>query len=482
MTHADSQPAATPLISRRHWLSTTSAGFGALALAGLTAGANAANEGERGAVRPPVPESTGPTSRIAPHFTPRAKRVVFLFMRGGPSQMETFDYKPRLQADNGKPSPSGVKNMKLLGSQWKFAQHGASGMHISELMPHTARLANDLCLLNGMKTDHLNHPEASDQMHTGSFQFERPSLGSWVLYGLGTENENLPGFVSIKPPVTLGGARYYGSSFLPPVYQGLPIGTMDQAMTKAKLSNTEHPLLSREAQRKQLDLLAAANRDFAAERGDSSGAIDAVVRSYESAYRMQQELPQLLDLSKETQYTLDLYGASPTAGATTDFGRQCLTARRLLESGVRFVELTHDNWDHHAGVAKSMPQKCQQIDKPIAGLLADLKQRGLLEDTLVVWGGEFGRSPDDPTNDGRGHNKDGFTMWMAGGGVRGGLTHGATDEHGFRAVDGIVHTHDLHATILHLLGLDHEKLTYRYGGRDFRLTDVHGRVVREVIA
>lgn len=456
-------PAGAPLLSRRHWLSSTAAGFGALALAGLTAG-----------------KASAAGSQISPHFAPRAKRVVFLFMRGAPSQMETFDYKPRLQADNGKPSPSGVKNMKLLGSQWKFAQRGRSGLWISDLMPHTARMADDLCILNGMKTDHLNHPEASDQMHTGSFQFERPSLGSWVLYGLGTENDNLPGFVSIKPPVILGGARYYGSAFLPPAYQGLPVGTMDQPMVKSKLSNTVHPTLSREAQRKQLDLLAAANRDFAGQRGDASGAIDGVIRSYESAYRMQQEMPQLLDLTHETQPTLDLYGAS--AGPTVDFGRQCLTARRLLEAGVRFVELTHDNWDHHAGVAKLMPSRSEQIDKPIAGLLADLKQRGLLEDTLVVWGGEFGRSPDDPTNDGRGHNKDGFTMWLAGGGTRGGMVHGATDEHGFRAVDGIVHTHDLHATILHLLGLDHEKLTYRYGGRDFRLTDVHGRVVKDVLA
>jgi len=461
-------PQRNALLSRRHWLRTTGAGFGALALAGLTAAEQ--------------PARAATSSAIAPHFAPRAKRVVFLFMRGAPSQMETFDYKPKLQADNGKPSPSGVKNMKLLGSQWKFAQRGRSGLWISDLLPETARMADELCVLNGMKTDHLNHPEASDQMHTGSFQFERPSLGSWVLYGLGSENENLPGFVSIKPPVILGGARYYGSAFLPPAYQGLPIGTMDQAMAKAKLSNTQHPTLAREAQRRQLDLLAAANRDFAAEQGDASGAIDGVIRSYESAYRMQQEMPRLLDLSGETQATLDLYGADATSGNTVDFGRQCLTARRLLEAGVRFVELTHDNWDHHAGVAKSMPAKCGQIDKPIAGFLADLKQRGLLDDTLVVWGGEFGRSPDDPTNDGRGHNKDGFTMWLAGGGVRGGYAHGATDEHGFRAVDGIVHTHDLHATILHLLGLDHEKLTYRYGGRDFRLTDVHGRVVREVIA
>jgi len=461
-------PQREPLLSRRHWLSTTGAGFGAIAFAGLAAA-------ER-------PARAAAGSAIAPHFAPRAKRVVFLFMRGAPSQMETFDYKPRLQADNGKPSPSGVKNMKLLGSQWKFAQRGRSGLWISDLLPETARMADELCVLNGMKTDHLNHAEASDQMHTGSFQFERPSLGSWVLYGLGSENENLPGFVSIKPPVILGGARYYGSAFLPPAYQGLPIGTMDQAMAKAKLSNTQHPTLSREAQRRQLDLLAAANRDFAAEQGDASGAIDGVIRSYESAYRMQQEMPRLLDLSGETQATLNLYGADTASGNSIDFGRQCLTARRLLEAGVRFVELTHDNWDHHAGVAKSMPAKCGQIDKPIAGFLADLKQRGLLEDTLVVWGGEFGRSPDDPTNDGRGHNKDGFTMWLAGGGTRGGYAHGATDEHGFRAVDGIVHTHDLHATILHLLGLDHEKLTYRYGGRDFRLTDVHGRVVREVIA
>ena len=449
-------------MSRRDWLRSASAGFGYLALAGMADSRAAAESGV-----------------VAPHFTPRAKRVVFLYMRGGPSQMETFDYKPRLQADNGQPSPTG-KNMKLLGSQWKFAQHGKSGLWVSELMPHTARLADELCVLKAVTTDHTNHPEASDQLHTGSFQFERPSIGSWVLYGLGSENENLPGFVSLKPPVQWGGARYYGCAFLPPAYQGLPIGTMTEAMAKAKLPNTSHPSLARTAQRRQLDLLAESNREFAARSGDLAGEVEGVIRSYESAFRMQSDLPKLLDLSGETQATLDRYGV--TQGETVDFGRQCLTARRLLESGVRFVELTHDNWDHHASVAKLMPLRCRQVDQPIAALLEDLKQRGLLDDTLVIWGGEFGRTPDDPTNDGRGHNKDGFTVWLAGGGVRGGMAHGQTDDHGFRAVDGQVHMHDLHATILHLLGLDHEKLTYRYGGRDFRLTDVHGRVVKEIIA
>lgn len=448
-------------MSRRDWLRSVSAGFGFLALAGMAASRAAA-------------ESVG-----APHFSPRAKRVVFLYMRGGPSQMETFDYKPRLQTDNGKPSPTG-KNMKLLGSQWKFAQHGESGLWVSELMPHTARLADELCVLKAVTTDHTNHPEASDQLHTGSFQFERPSIGSWVLYGLGNENENLPGFISLKPPVQWGGARYYGCAFLPPAYQGLPIGTMTEAMAKATLSNTNHPRLAGDAQRRQLDLLAESNREFAARSGDSAGVVEGVIRSYESAFRMQSDLPKLLDLSRETQATLERYGA--TQGETVDFGRQCLTARRLLEAGVRFVELTHDNWDHHAGVAKLMPLRCRQVDRPIAALLEDLKQRGLLDDTLVIWGGEFGRTPDDPTNDGRGHNKDGFTMWLAGGGVRRGIAHGQTDDYGFREVDGRVHMHDLHATILYLLGLDHEKLTYRYGGRDFRLTDVHGRVVKEIIA
>jgi hypothetical protein len=449
-------------ISRRAMLQSASAGFGYLALRGL-AGSDAARA----------------ATSAATHFAPRAKRVVFLFMRGGPSQMETFHHKPRLQADHGKPSPAN-KNMKLLASQWKFAQYGQSGLPVSDLLPHTARMADELCLLHACTTDHTNHAEASDQLHTGTFQFERPSLGAWVHYGLGSENDDLPGFVSIKPPVQWGGARYYGCAFLPPAHQGLPLGTMTEAMTKARLTNAAHPSLAAAAQRRQLDLLAAANRDFAASTGDADGQIDGVIRSYESAFRMQQELPRLLDLSRETAGTLSMYGVDRPE--TNDFGRQCLTARRLLESGVRFVELTHDNWDHHASVAKLMPSRCSQIDRPIAGLLEDLKRRGMLEDTLVVWGGEFGRTPDDPTNDGRGHNKDGFTMWLAGGGVRRGFAYGDTDEHGFKAVEGAVHVHDLHATILHLLGLDHERLTFRYGGRDFRLTDVHGRVVREILA
>jgi uncharacterized protein (DUF1501 family) len=452
--------------SRRAWLRRTSAGFGSLAFAAMAAEQKA--------------RAAATTTPSATHHRARAKRVVFLYMRGGPCQMETFDYKPRLQADSGKPSPHN-KTMKLLGSQWKFAQHGASGQWVSDLFAQTARHADELCVLKAVTTDHTNHPEASDQLHTGSFQFERPSLGAWVVYGLGSENENLPGFVSLKPPVQWGGARYYGCAFLPAANQGLPVGTMTEGMNKARLANTAHPTLSREAQRRQLDLLAAANCEFAAREGDADGAIDGVLKSYEAAFRMQADLPLLLDVEKtETAATLQRYGIG--AGPTDDFGRQCLTARRLLEAGVRFVELTHDNWDHHAGVAANMPLRSRQVDQPIAALLDDLKRRGLLEDTLVVWGGEFGRTPDDLTNDGRGHNKDGFTMWLAGGGVRGGFSHGLTDEHGFRAVDGAVHMHDLHATILHLLGLNHERLTYRYGGRDFRPTDVHGRVVREILA
>lgn len=455
--------------SRREWLRRTAVGFGA----GFGSLAFSAWAGLQS-----LGTTRAATDGATPHFTPRAKRVVFLFMRGGPSQMETFDYKPRLQADDGKPSPTG-KNMKLLGSQWKFAQHGASGQWVSELFSHTARHADELCVLKAVTTDHTNHPEASDQLHTGSFQFERPSLGSWVVYGLGSENDNLPGFVSLKPPVQWGGARYYGCGFLPAANQGLPVGTMTEPMAKASLSNTAHPSLTRDAQRRQLDLLAANNREFAARAGDADGAIDGVLNSYEAAFRMQADLPRLLNVqSDETAATLAHYGVGQSH--TDDFGRQCLAARRLLEAGVRFVELTHDNWDHHAGVATNMPLRSRQVDRPIAALLDDLKRRGLLDDTLVVWGGEFGRTPDDPTNDGRGHNKDGFTMWLAGGGVRGGLSYGTTDEYGFRAVDGAVHMHDLHASILHLLGLDHEKLTYRYGGRDFRLTDVHGRVVNEL--
>jgi hypothetical protein len=451
------------LHSRRRFLQSASAGFGWLAFAGLSS-AQAARE-------------TNPLAPKAGHHPAKAKRVIFLCMRGGPSQMETFDYKPKLNADDGKPSKN--KNQKFFGSQWAFRQYGESGLRVSDLMRHTAAHADRLCVLNGMHTDSNEHGAALTQMHTGSFQFHRPSIGSWALYGLGSDNRNLPGFISIKPPVILGGARNYNSAFLPTIYQGTPIGTMTKPVAKAVVPNLSNSRISKTAQRRQLDFLQSANRDVVTRQGDSP--VEGLIQTYELAFRMQSELPAAMDISGETQTTLDLYGIGD-GKRTDDFGRQCLLARRLAESGVRFIELTHDNWDHHGGVATNMPLRCEQVDQPMAALLTDLEQRGLLEDTLVLWGGEFGRTPDDPRGDGRGHNNKGFTMFAAGGGVKSGLTYGATDEYSYEAVEGRVHVHDLHATILHLLGLNHERLTYRYAGRDFRLTDVYGEVVREIIA
>ena len=448
--------------SRRSLLKTASTGFGYLAFAGLATSAAAAEQ--------------GPLSVKAPHFAPRAKRVIFMCMRGGPPHMETFDPKPRLTADHGKPGKN--KNSKLLGARWKFQQHGESGLPVVELLPETAKHADKLCVLRGMHTDNENHPQALEQLHTGSFQFIRPSLGSWTLYGLGTENQNLPGFISINPLTTLGGLRYYSSSFLPAAYSATLLGDAARPTNSPKVGDLGSPRLTRDAQRRQLDLLQAMNRDLQRISGDDR--VDGVIESYELAFRMQDALPQVMDTSTESKETLDLYGIG--APGTNTFGSQCLLARRFAEAGVRFIEITHTDWDFHGFLSTLMVKNCTSIDRPIAGLLTDLDRRGLLADTLVVWGGEFGRTPEDPTTDGRGHNNKGYSMWLAGGGVRGGFAYGATDDYGYEAIDGKVHTHDLHATLLHLLGLDHERLTYRYGGRDFRLTDVHGRVVKEILA
>ncbi len=458
MTNTNSPRA---LLSRRDCLKSASAGFGMLALAGLCQ----------------EQADAGPLALKQPHFQPTAKRVIFLCMRGGPSQMESFDYKPKLNADNLKPGRN--NGSKLFGSQWKFSQHGDSGAWVSELFPHMAGRADELCIVNSMHTDNNNHPQALEQMHTGSFQFVRPSIGSWVLYGLGSENNNLPGFISLNPLKALGGSRYYASAFLPAAYQATSIGEAGKNIKAARIGNLESPRLTATGQRRQLDLLQSMNRRFAAEQsGDSQ--LEGVIESFELAFRMQKDLPQVMDLSGETKSTLDAYGIDK--GATDNFGRQCLLARRFAEAGVRFIELTDTDWDHHGFVSRLMPQAAKRVDQPVAALLNDLKVRGMLDDTLVVWGGEFGRTPDDPTQDGRGHNHKGYTTWLAGGGVKGGMTWGRTDEHGYEAVENKVHLHDLHATILHAIGLDHERLTYRYAGRDFRLTDVHGQVVRELFA
>ena len=460
--------------TRRDLLKGLSCGFGYAALASLAAEEAAAAVGPgRGQGR-----QLNALAPLQPHFPARAKRVIFLCMRGGPSHVDTFDYKPQLAVDTGKPAP-GQKNRKLMHSPWKFQQHGDRGQWISSLFPHVARHADELCMLNGMHADVPSHPECFVQLHTGSFQFVRPSMGAWVLYGLGSENANMPGFITLNPPSRVGGAQNYGSSFLPAVYQGTRIGQLGQSLKSATVGNLKNPRLDRSQQRRQIDFVQSLNRGLV-EKRQSDEQLESVIESYELAFRMQSELPRVLSLSQETAATQKAYGID--AGPTDNFGRQCLLARRLAESGVRFIELSHANWDQHGGLQKRLTANCRAVDRPIAALLDDLKQRGMLHDTLVVWGGEFGRTPHVKKADGRDHNSSGFTFWMAGGGVRGGMAHGTTDEYGIEAVGGKVHFHDLHATMLHLLGLNHKQLTYRYAGRDFRLTDVFGNVVTEILA
>lgn len=455
--------------SRRTALQTAASGFGYLAFSALAAWAE-----EK------VAEKSRPLARKPPHFPARAKRVVFLCMDGGPSHLDTFDYKPQLTRDNGKEIGFGrVPTAPLLASPWKFQQRGASGLWISDLFPEVARHADDLCVINSMQTDLPNHTQAFLQMHTGIFQFPRPSLGAWVLYGLGTENENVPGFITLSPPVNNGGPTNYGSSFLPAIYQGTRIGSVGKSIADASVSNLANTKRSADAQREQLNLVQSLNREALAREQVHPG-IEGVIESYELAFRLQTELPKLMDLSGESQQTHDLYGIGHAA--TDNFGRQCLLARRFLESGVRFVELCHGNWDQHNSLQELHGKHALATDRPIAGLLADLKSRGLLKDTLIIWGGEFGRTPFAQRGDGRDHNHKGYSIWMAGGGVKGGQAYGRTDDYGLEAVENPVHIHDWHATLLHLLGLDHEKLTYRFAGRDMRLTDVKGHVVQAIVS
>jgi hypothetical protein len=466
------------LFSRRQALRSAGCGFGYLAFAGLAAKAQDPR-----------------AQRIAPLMA-KAKRVIFLFMQGGVSHVDSYDYKPRLERDDGKQfgfdDARVIANTGMRGSSqrvmkplWKFAQRGQTGRWTSDLFPEVNRHVDDLCFLHGMHTEGVAHGPATLFLHCGSTNFIRPSMGSWIVYGLGTENENLPGFVSICPSSGNGGPRNYGNAFLPSVYQGTAIGKAGARVREATIRNLANAQVTPQEQRRQLDLLHSLNAEQLKNApGDSE--MEAVINSYELGWKMQQNAPDILDLTKETKDTHNLYGIGEAA--TDNFGRQCLMARRLAEAGVRYIQVTYgDNganpaWDQHS----NMPQHAvhaRACDRPIAGLLADLKQRGLLDDTLVWWGGEFGRTPYAQGNGtGRDHNPGGFTVWLAGGGVKAGFAHGATDEFGAQAVSDKVHMHDLHATILHLLGLDHEKLTYKYAGRDFKLTDVHGRVVEEIFA
>lgn len=450
--------------SRRSAIQMMSSGLGGIALASMAGGRAGA-------------EIANPLASTPTHFPARAKHIIYLSMRGGPSHVDTFDYKPKLQKDSGKVGRYG--GSKLLGSQWDFQQRGESGLWISDLFPHIAKHADDLCLLRGMHCDTPTHIPAVTQTHTGSINFVRPSMGAWSLYGLGTDNTNLPGFVVLGAE---RGKKDYTSAFLPAYYQGTLIGGGGRAVSVGppEVPNIRNQQMGARSQRAQLDFVQWLNQDKL-KRVQQSAQVEGMIQSMELGFRMQSTMPELLDYTAETPQTLEAYGIK-SGGATEKLGKNCLLARRMIESGVRFVEVVHGGWDHHQKLKSEMERSCGETDQPIAALLQDLKQRDLLKDTLVIWGGEFGRTPDSQGNDGRGHNNKGYTTWMAGGGVKGGFSYGETDDYGYEAVADKMHIHDWHATIMHLMGLDHEKLTYRYAGRDFRLTDVHGRVAKEILA
>src|SRR3982751_6011195 len=455
-----------PLFSRRQALKSTGTGFGYLALAGLL-WQNSAT-----CAAATVAGAAGPLAAKLPHFPAKAKRIIFLFMQGAISQMDTWEYKPQLQKDDGKVGPGGGT---LTGSKFKFQQYGQTGTWVSELYPHTAKHVDKLCFVRGLHTDTPAHPQAVIQLHTGAAlaSLTRPSMGAWLMYGLGTENQDLPGYITINPPPNFGGAVNYGSAFLPAHFQGTRINDTGYV---PHLKAQADPRL----QRKQIDLLQSMNRDLRATPGAPADQLDGVIQSYELAFKMQGKVPELLDISKEPQDVLDAYGVKP--GPAGSFARQCLMARRLSEAGVRFVEICHPGWDQHNNLHQGLIRNSAATDQPTAALLADLEQRGMLEDTLVLFGSEFGRLPTAQGPDGRDHNITGYPMWLAGAGVKHGFSYGATDEYGLNAVEGRMHTTDLHATLLALMGLDHEKLTYRYAGRDFRLTDVAGNVHRQIFA
>jgi Protein of unknown function (DUF1501) len=454
-------------ISRRQILKSAGTGFGYLALTGML-GQNVAKAHDTAGSHALVPR---PLASKPPHFPVKAKRIIFLFMNGAISQMDTWDFKPQLQKDDGKVGPGGGV---LTGSKFKFSQHGETGTWVSELYPRTAQHVDKLCFIRGLHTDTPAHPEAVIQLHTGAAlaSLTRPSLGAWLLYGLGTENQDLPGYVTINPPPNFGGAVNYGSAFLPAHFQGTRIN--DVGYVPNLKAQTALAL-----QRKQIDLVQAMNRDLRETPG-APDQLDGVIQSYELAFKMQGKVPEILDISSEPQAVLDMYGVKP--GPAGSFARQCLMARRLSEAGVRFVEVAQPGWDHHTNLHQGLIRNSAFTDKPTAALLADLDQRGLLDETLVLFGSEFGRQPTSQGPDGRDHNITGYPMWLAGAGVKKGFSYGASDEYGINAVEGRMHSNDLHATLLALMGLDHEWLTYRYAGRDFRLTDVAGNVVREIMA
>ena len=467
------------LPSRRAMLRRSACGFGYLALLGMM------DEEIRA-------EGKSPASKVALgtrglHFAPRAKRVIFIFLHGGVSHVDSFDPKTELDKHDGKELPferplQFGPTGNLFKSPWKFKNYGRSGLPVSELWPNLATRVDDICFIRSMHVEQVDHGGALLQLHTGSAVFPRPSMGAWLLYGLGSENRDLPGFVIVKPMTFHGGIQNYGSAFLPAQYQGTPVGTYSDNMKYATIPHLGRRDTTDTLQRLQLDYVQKANR-----RGlvgfEEDSRLDARIQAYELAYRMQAAAPEVMDISGESEETLALYGIDQDP--TDDFGRQCLLARRLSEQGVRFVQTVHGpnaKWDQHAGLKDGHEGLARQADKPIAGLLQDLKQRGLLDETLVVWGTEFGRTPVSQGGNGRDHNPYGFTLWLAGGGVKGGYSYGATDELGYFAVENKVSMYDFHATILHLLGIDHTRLTYRHNGQDMRLTEVHGHVVDDIIA
>ena len=480
---------AAPAFSRRDFLRRTALGFGSLAFSCLMS-QNFAVGGTSGA-------SVSPLASKPPHFPARAKRVIMIFLEGGLSHHDTIDYKPDLIRFHGHPLPESLipsamkkgegEKLEFFGTLKApvadFRRRGESGLWISDAFSEIGSLADDLCILNGMVTDSTEHLSAKQQMHTGMTVLPRPSMGAWLLYGLGTENQNIPGFVVVSAPN--GSTTNCGTGFLPGVYQATMLrdaGKKDSEMIRYLFDNR----LPREVRRRQLDLLAEMNRDHLANSGGEP-ILESMIESNELAFRMQTEAPDILDIDRESEATKRLYGIGQEK--TDSFGRQCLIARRFAEAGTRFVQVTSENWDHHDTLVKRLPESCYQVDRPIAGLIADLKSRGMLEDTLVLITGEFGRTPtfqrvggQTEKPPGRGHNPFGWSLLLAGGGVKGGFNYGSTDEFGYSAVDGRVHVHDLHATILHLLGLDHERLTYTHAGRPYRLTDVYGNVVKGIIA
>ncbi len=469
------------MFSRRHLLQTSACGFGSLAFNALASSL-----------------ASQPLAAQKTHHPARAKRVIFLFMAGGVSHVDSFDHKPKLYREDGRMidfddartvAKTGMgAAQRVMKPLWDFKKRGESGQQASDLFPHMASMVDDLTFIHSMHTEGVAHGPATIFLHTGSTSFVRPSMGSWITYGLGTENDNLPAFVSLSPSMGNGGPRNYGTAFLPPVFQGTALGRAGQPASSASIRNIKNALLSPDQQQKQFDLLRGINQAQLQRAGTMPDPeVDAVINSYELAWRLQNHAPEAFDISKESPETLALYGIGD--GLPSDnYGRQCLMARRLAEQGVRYIQVNYsDNsnnpaWDQHSNMPKHA-EHAAAVDRPVWALVQDLKQRGLLEDTIVWWGGEFGRTPYSERNGtGRDHNPGGFTVWLAGGGFKPGYAHGATDEFGHMAVENKVHMHDLHATILHQLGLDHERLTYRHAGRDFRLTDVHGHVVKELFA